>query len=354
MATRPPVTDADGHILERQSDIRKYLKPPWDRRPTPLWPSDQPWDTHLFGTRPSEGYSARMSPEEQLEAWLRVMEREGIETAVCFPTGSGRVAGLQERSFAAAVARACNDHFATDYNRHTDRIKVVGVLPLQDPSEAIKELRRAVTELGLISFEILSTGLPLPLGDPIYHPLYAEAERLGCPLAIHGTRSSAHEVGTAGCRTFTEVHTYAFPAAVMLQFTSILYNAVPLKFPKLRLAFLEIGATWLPYWLDRMDEHWEKRGEFETPELTKKPSDAVRQSPMYFTVEAGETLLPETIDYLGDEHFMYASDFPHWDGEFPENIQQLWDHPGLSTEIKKKILYDNARAFYGLKATSGK
>ena len=235
MATRPPVTDADGHILERQSDIRKYLKPPWNRRPTPLWPSDQPWDQNLFGTQGPEGYSPNMNPEEQLKTWLGVMEREGIETAVCFPTRSGRVTSLQERSFAAAVARACNDHFATDYNRHTDRIKVVGVLPLQDPSEAIKELRRAVTELGLISFEILSTGLPIPLGDPIYHPLYAEAERLGCPLAIHGTRTGAYELGTAGCRTFIEVHTYAFPATVMLHFTSILYNAVPPEIPEAAL-----------------------------------------------------------------------------------------------------------------------
>ncbi len=30
MADWPPVIDADGHVLERQSDIRKYLEPPWN------------------------------------------------------------------------------------------------------------------------------------------------------------------------------------------------------------------------------------------------------------------------------------------------------------------------------------
>jgi len=25
------------------------------------------------------------------------------------------------------------------------------------------------------------------------------------------------------------------------------------------------------------------------------------------------------IEYLGDDHFLYASDVPHWDGEFPKN-----------------------------------
>jgi predicted TIM-barrel fold metal-dependent hydrolase len=350
MRSRPAIIDADGHILERDSDIRQYLGAPWNRRATPLWaPSDQPWDTELFGNRAKpEGYSRELNPEQQVDTWLRVMDREGIDIAVCFPTSCGKLAYLQETSFAAAVAQACNNHLAKDYGSRTDRMKMVGVLPMQDPIEAAKELRRGFTELGLISFVILPLGLRTPLGDPAYDPLYTEAERLGCPLSIHGERSGSHQVGTAGFRTFNEVHTYAFPASIFLQFTSMIYNAVPLKFPKLRLGFLEIGATWLPYWLDRMDEHWEKRGEFEAPDLTRKPSDVVRNSSIYCTLESGESLLPQTIEYAGDHHFMYASDFPHWDTEFPENIEALWNRSGLSTETKERILYRNAKTFFGL------
>jgi predicted TIM-barrel fold metal-dependent hydrolase len=123
---------------------------------------------------------------------------------------------------------------------------------------------------------------------------------------------------------------------------------VPVRFPKLRLAFLEAGASWIPYWLDRMDEHWELRGDVESPLLKKKPSDTVRESRIYFSLEAEETLLPQTVEYLGDDHFMYASDIPHWDGGFPKNLDQIWEHPGLSRETKEKILYHNARAYYGL------
>ena len=47
--------------------------------------------------------------------------------------------------------------------------------------------------------------------------------------------------------------------------------ALPVRFPKLRFAFLEIGATWLPYYLDRFDEHWEKRAQCEMPLLEEKP-----------------------------------------------------------------------------------
>jgi predicted TIM-barrel fold metal-dependent hydrolase len=348
MPSRPSVIDADGHILDRQSDIHGYLEPPWNRRPVNLWPSE-PWDTELFGTRDrGEEYNRKMTPGQQVDTWLKVMDREGMETAVCFPTGSGKVSSLQETPFAVVAARACNNHFAKDFNSHSKRVKVVGVLPLQDPAEAVKELRRAYSELGLVSFEIRSLGLPLPFGDPTYEPLFAEAERLGCPLAIHGSRTGAYQIGAGGFKTFNEVHTYAFPVGILLHFTSLVFNAIPLKFPKLRLGFLEIGATWLPYWLDRMDEHWEMRGRYEAPGLTKKPSDVVRESHMYFTVEPGESLVPETVNYLGDRHFMYASDFPHWDSEFPESLDQLWNHPKLSESVKRRILYDNAKEFFGL------
>jgi hypothetical protein len=40
--------DTDGHVLERQSDIRKYLESPWNKRPTPLWTGDQPWDNDMM------------------------------------------------------------------------------------------------------------------------------------------------------------------------------------------------------------------------------------------------------------------------------------------------------------------
>jgi predicted TIM-barrel fold metal-dependent hydrolase len=344
---RQAVIDADGHIFEKQDEIRPYLESPWDRRPSALFPGGQPWDTDLFDSL-GQIEMRKGGSKEQVDIWLDLMDRENFETVIIFPSGAGGVASIAEPEFAAAVARAANNHFAADYGGRTKRLRPVGVLPLQDPPAAAVELRRAVTELGLVSFELLSTGLRLPLGDPFYDPLYAEAERLGVPLCIHGTRANAQDVGGHQLRSFSEVHCYTFPASVILQFTSIFFNAVPLRFPKLKLAFLEIGASWLPYYLPRMDEHWELRGEFDSPLLTKEPSKLFRESSIYVSLEAEEMLLPQTIDYLGDDHFLYASDFPHWDASFPKNIETLESRTDLSESTKRKILYDNPKALFGL------
>jgi uncharacterized protein len=103
-----------------------------------------------------------------------------------------------------------------------------------------------------------------------------------------------------------------------------------------------------PYYLDRLDEHWENRAEVEMPLLKKKPSDTVRQSKMYFCVEPGESQLAHTIDYVDADHFLYASDIPHWDNEFPENLHDLREHKELSNETKEKILYKNGKALFAL------
>jgi predicted TIM-barrel fold metal-dependent hydrolase len=274
-----------------------------------------------------------------------------METAVLFPTRAANITRMREVDFAVAVARAFNTCVAREYASVSPRLKPVGVLPLQDPVRAAEELRYAVTELGLISFE-LSAMHPAPgLGDKRYDPIWAEAQRLGVPMCIHGSRSPSTDIGGDRLSTFNEVHAYGFTVSILLQFTSMICQGVPVRFPDLKLAFLENGATWLPYYLDRLDEHWEKRAE-EMPHLKEKPSAIFRRSPIYVSIEAGEGMLAETVSYIGDDHFLYASDIPHWDNEFPESLEEVRNHPRLSRETKEKLLYRNAQALFGLGAAA--
>ena len=348
MAPDLTAIDADGHIIERESDVRKYLPSPWDRRDGGLFPSaDQPWDLPLFGKFTQQPQFAAMSPAEEAAAWLAIMDEHGMETAVLFPTRAATISRLREKDFAFAVARAFNECVAREYGAVSPRLRPVGVLPLQDPVRAAEELRYGVEELGLVSFE-LNALTPAPgLGDTRYDPLWTEAQRLDVPMCIHGSRSPSTDIGGDRLATFAEVHAYGFAVGIMLQFTNVMCQGLPVRFPGLRLAFLENGATWLPYYLDRLDEHWEKRPE-DMPHLTEKPSQIFRESPIYVSIESGEGTLPEAIAYVGDDHFLYASDIPHWDNEFPGNLEAVRSHPRLSRETKEKLLYRNAQALFGL------
>jgi predicted TIM-barrel fold metal-dependent hydrolase len=134
----------------------------------------------------------------------------------------------------------------------------------------------------------------------------------------------------------------------MRQLTSVVFEGVPERFPRLRLAFLEAGAGWAPYWMERMDDEYAKRGDIEAPLLKKKPSDYVRGGTIYFSCEADEWLLPQAVRLIGENQIVYASDFPHWDHSFPESIQEIQDRGDLTDGQKRKILTDNAQRLYGL------
>jgi len=96
--------DADGHIVEKNSDIRKYLPPPFSLRAGALLPSDG-MDTSMGGLL--GGLEGNDIPTR-----LKDMDREGIDVSVLFPTSSFAVNSLIERDYAIAYARAYNDFVA--------------------------------------------------------------------------------------------------------------------------------------------------------------------------------------------------------------------------------------------------
>jgi predicted TIM-barrel fold metal-dependent hydrolase len=59
-------------------------------------------------------------------------------------------------------------------------------------------------------------------------------------------------------------------------------------------------------------------------------------------------MLPHVLAYLGEDHVVYAGDYPHWDNEFPQNIKVLRDRGDISENAKRKILRENALRLYRL------
>src|SRR2546430_792794 len=147
---------------------------------------------------------------------------------------------------------------------------------------------------------------------------------------------------------FIQAHTCSHPFGQMRQLTSIVFEGILERFPDLRLAFLEAGAGWAPYWMERMDDEYDKRGEVEAPALKQKPSDYVRSGKIYFSCEADEWLLPQALKWVGDNQIVYASDFPHWDHSFPASIDEIRNRRDLTDAQKRKVLADNCRRLYKL------
>src|SRR5215470_689047 len=269
--------DADGHIVEKDSDIRKYLADPYSKRGGRLLPSDG-LDTNLGGL-------VGGLEEVDIPTRLNDMTKEGIDVAVLFPTSSFAVNGFMERDYAVAYTRAYNN-YAAEVCKHSPRLKAVGLVALQDPEAAVAEANRAVTKLGLCSIAVATQGTKEHLGAKTFWPLYEEMQRLNVPLSVHNRREAP--AGDKRFDSFIYMHTIGRPVETIIQFVGLMYAGVPEKFPKLRISFLECGVGWAPYWIERMDEEWEKRGKAEAPLCKNKPSEYIAQGNWFFAFEPEE------------------------------------------------------------------
>jgi predicted TIM-barrel fold metal-dependent hydrolase len=328
------IIDADGHVRDRDADIRAFMEEPYSRRQGSLIPNDE-WDSSMYGKL---GMNITDVPTR-----LRDMDTEGIDISVLFPTGGFGVTRLPEKDYAAAFCRGYNNWIA-DVCKESPRLKGVGLVPFQDVPAAVAEVNRAITKLGLVGIAIGSFGMKEHLGTPTFWPIYEELQRLNVPLLVHNSRQGP--AGEIRFDTFLFRHTIGRPFETLLDCAALMYGGVPEKFPKLRIAFLECGCGWVPYWMDRMDEEWEKR-ESEAPLLKAKPSEYMTRGNWFYATEPEESTLPYVMERVGQDLILFASDYPHWDGNFPYMVSTVRGRKDISEEAKQRILCQNAKRLYG-------
>jgi predicted TIM-barrel fold metal-dependent hydrolase len=335
------VIDADGHVTESWEQLAKYLDEPYRRRPAmpPLFPQDG-WDRRLSGTIGDWAGDAK--------SWLDACDSGGMAMAVLYPTLGLFMTFLRDPEWAVAGCRAYNTLLFKEFTSQSPRLRGVALLPPHDPAAAAAELTRAVNELGFVGAMLPADGYYL-LGHRRFDPIYAEAQRLGVPVAFHASGTDLSNLGTEPFPKFIQAHTVSHISGQMRQMVSTIFDGVPARFPDLKLAYLEAGAGWIPYFVQRMDEEYEKRGHVEAKALPKKPSEYVRGGNIYVSCEAYEVLLPQAIDYLGASQILYASDFPHWDHSYPGSLKELIDRPDVTEDQKRQILSANPRRLYGIK-----
>jgi len=289
------------------------------------------------------------------ESHVTAMDIEGIDLAIVYGTRGRQVLmhdDLDPR-VAAALARAHND-WTRDFCAHNpDRLKFAAQLAFHDVPAAIAEARRAVRTLGAVAV----IGNPNPIGghhihDPEFEPLWDAIEELGVPVGFHPTGQSslrddiAHRfldhpngrvIGGAGRN----------PMELMLAFASLAAGGVLERHPRLRCAFLEGTCGWLPWWLWRLDETWEKFGPGSEVQISALPSEYFFRQ-CYVATDADEKVLRHVVDAVGDDNIVVSTDYPHADGLFPTAIEEFVGLEGVSDKTKSKILWDNCARLYGM------
>jgi uncharacterized protein len=367
------IIDADGHIVEPRSFWADYLEAKFlDRMPRITKDADGV-ERIAVGNGPARSsiyapaamcIPGGLATAESMRklSWddlrpgsfdphqrLKDMDSEGIDVSVLFPSiGLGFVA-ITDPELAAAACRAYNNWMKDFCAIAPNRLRSVAPVPLHDVAGAIAEMRRVAVQHGVKAILVRSNPYNRRLlSDPANDPFWAEAQALDCTIALHAAVSG--DMPTAG---FDRYHDFfqrmiiSHPLEQQMACMDIICGGVLEKYPRLRFAFLEAGGGWVPWWLARLDEFYGKIG-YMVPRARMKPSEYFHRQ-CFCSCEPDDIAL-KTAPVLGlDEHLMWASDYPHYDCQFPGAVDELRDHcRALPAESQRRIMGENAARCYGL------
>jgi uncharacterized protein len=335
------IIDSDGHIIEKDKYLYPYLEKKYPRdglENYPLFPTLDGFRRANSRIRPGfdddgNDYTA------DAQGWLRFLDRLEISEAVLYPTAGLGSGFSKDVEWAIDLCAAYNNYLSDYFLKKNSRFMAVALLPVQQPNAAAKELHRAVTELGFVAGLLPVPGLRLPYGDRYFDPIYDRAQALDVPLAVHGAAQTG--VGIDLLSEFDESTVLAHPIGQFIHFTDMLYGRVFDRFPNLTVVYQEAGAGWVPYLMERIDRNSESRS---------LASDTVANHAIYFHAELEERdSLRTALSVVGDDRFVYASDFPHEPTtEISEALAAFLAREDISLANKQKILSDNVKALYRL------
>src|ERR671918_2549154 len=376
------VLDSDLHTMEPDGLWEKYLEAPFKRfapqfirgtQNAPNQPVIRIGDLELaemskrrhtavvgrdlqeraFARHPH--YAAAHARAYDAQSHVEAMDIEGIDVAVLYGTRGRQVLMHDDLApeVASALARAHNN-WTHDYCQFAPgRLRFAAQVAFHDIPGAIAEARRAVRELGAVAV----VGNPNPINgrhvhDPAFEPLWDAIEELGVPVGFHPTGQSSlrddiarryldtpngRVIGVAGRN----------PVELMMAFGSLAAGGVLERHPRLRCAFLEGTCGWLPWYLWRLDETWEKFGTGSEVQIAKLPSQYFFRQ-CFVATDADEKPLRQVIEAIGDDSIVVSTDYPHSDGLFPDAIEEFVKLERVSDTSKRKILWDNCARLYNL------
>jgi predicted TIM-barrel fold metal-dependent hydrolase len=349
------VLDADVHVHEDPLELAEYADPPWDVALREIAKVEERY-LDLPGMSPRAEYrvpfpggSNRRQVATSAAEMRQGLDALHVDQAVLFPDHLLSLAMVRDPGFATTLARAYNRWLHERWLTADRSLKGALVVAPQNPQAGAEDIRRHAGGREFACVYLPASGLKILYGHELYDPVYHAASEAGLPVVIHSVEAvyPAFPFQLEQFRTSLAVHALAHPLSMVANLVSMLETAVPVRFPTLKLGFMEAGTGWIPFIANRLDKEYVERRR-EVPLLQERPSRTMRRF-FYGTqpIEEPErradvVALFELFD--GENQAMFASDWPHHDFDHPQHVFAL----PFSPQARRKIMGLNAARFFGI------
>jgi len=321
----------------------------------PTWPPDFPptvEDCHPAAYDPS--------------ARLAYMDQNGIWACALYPNiagfGSQQFLAIDDPEAKLWAVRAYNDFLVDWTSVDPRRFITVMSIPFWDVAASVVEIERCAA-LGFRG--ILFTGEPQRFGCPFladrhWDPLWSAARETGMPIHFHiggGEGESTEMVdrmpvqGHPGATAHAAVNLFMKNG---IQCADLILSGVLPRFPEVMFVSVESGVGWVPFMLEAADYSYLgafRAGRARTEELL--PSELFRRQ-VYCTYWFERVAPRRLFDTLPIDRVLFETDFPHTAclyGDLARTVDE--NLAGVTEEVRRKILWDNAAALYHVEQPVG-
>lgn len=263
-----------------------------------------------------------------VDAKLAAMDRKGLDISVLSPAPP-TFSYWADRDVAIEINRLVNDGVAEMVAARPDRLRGMGIIPMQHPDAAIDELERLVKVHGFRAIEI-GTGIEgAKLSEPRFRPILRRAQELGVFVFAH-----PYYVGNkSGLEDYYLTNLVGNPLETALMVADLMFSGTMDDLPDLKIG-LAHGGGFVPYQIGRLVHGHKVRAETRAKSASS-PLDLLRR--FYFdSVVFEPQALSFLVDLVGAEHVFLGTDAPFDMGD-ETPLQTIADAPGLSTAQRTQV-----------------
>ena len=381
-AHRPMINDADSHLMEGLDWLRDHA----DAKTRDLLPDlTRVLDKGGAGAETAiEKGAARIQDPVKTAAlednviasakgWLalgamdpaersRALDLLGFTSQLVFSTFSvGLFAFSDDPEVIYGGAHAHNRMMAA-FCADDERLVGVGFLPLNDPDRSLRTLAEAL-DLGCAALWVAHA--PSSGRSPAHidnDPVWAAVQDAGVPIVMHigGGKNAIskpwHRNGRprpvdlhGGGENLRAKDLPSVHHAAETCLTALVLDGVFERFPGLRCGVIEMGASWVPSLLGRLDYAARSfsRTEPMLGELSLRPSDYLRRQ-VRFTPFPGEDVA-EMMTISEPELYLFSSDYPHPEGTKDPigRFERSFDERGTDPAARQLFYEENYRTLVG-------
>jgi len=137
------------------------------------------------------------------------------------------------------------------------------------------------------------------------------------------------------------------PMSICEPVSTLVVTGILARHPKLKFVLVECGIGWIPYFVERMDQTFNKHRFWTKSVLTEKPST-------YWYRQGHATFIQDLAGVAerhraGRHNTMWSTDYPHSDSTRPKSREVLVEHfKDVPEEERRLIAGANAAELYHL------